>query len=114
MNLIVATIHTLTWIVLVVSCTVEAGEPSNISCNTVDGQLINCGPSYWTIEHNNVLGAWTNTGSPIATCDLTYANCQVLKPEAFPCYQKMQGALSIILGSRPFIRIQFLEGDANG
>ncbi|MDH5667857.1 MAG: hypothetical protein OEY86_07600 [Nitrospira sp.] len=32
-------------------------------------------------------------GEPVASCDLDYTNCIVLKPDAFPCYAKMREAM---------------------
>jgi hypothetical protein len=49
----------------------------------------------WSMDivPGNWFGIVTEQEGPIATCDLNYANCEMHKPEAFPCYQRMQEAM---------------------
>jgi hypothetical protein len=77
---------------------VEAGEPENCK----DG---------WCI-YADITKAWsTESSNIIATCDEHYRNCQVIEPEAFPCYQRMQSAMKAMdrAGSKSMLSMSKLS-----
>lgn len=47
----------------------------------------------------------------IATCDMNYRNCEIKKPSAFPCYQRMQEAMKVMTFSLMHVPVAKELGD---
>ena len=58
------------------------------------------GPSDWVI-------AGQSTGEVIASCEENTNNCTIVKPEKFPCYQKMQEAMRL---AEEYLFWPFIDG----